>query len=1232
MHSRFATLSLAAVIASISASPASAQTRPEVIRGRVTTDSGAAIAGADIIVTMAPNREIFRAASDAGGAYRVSIANGTGDYLVYIAAPGRRALRKRVTRTGDAAEYVVNAQLPKEVAVVAAVRTTARRTPPSRDDDAPETVGGLTAQYGSVAGALSPDQMGDLAAMATTVPGVATTPDGGVSALGVDPSQNRTTLDGLSFDAASLPRELPLRTRVSSSIYDPTVGGFGGLLISAEISPGAPLPLARGSVTLDAPPLQATDAAARALGQRYTAVSASYMRGGEVQQDRWVYRGAVQGGRRDAPLASIVSPDAATLDQLGVAGDSVNAFLQSLGALGVPVVANGIGSRRTATDVSGAIRFDRAGTFSPFGIRPDTKPRLALVGIGSYHRTDPTAMSPFAPPAHGARNASGNASLQLIGSRYFGAGDEYLSETRTAVSYSAIHSDPYLALPSGSVRVMSALADGSLSNAALQFGGGAAQSDLQTWRWEASSDLTFSPTAAPTHRIKMYGQAQVDGFRQSALTNALGSFAYASLADLAANAPASYSRTLFTPMRTGGEASGALAIADYWTKSPELQFIFGPRVEWNAFTRAPAANPEVARVFGARTDVAPADVHVSPRFGFSWLYPGVRKAGRGGASVSGIGSQFTPPRGVLRGGIGEFRSLLAPSLLGDALVSTGLPGTTTQRITCLGSAVPAADWRAFAADPNAVPNTCDGGPSTFSDAAPSVVIFDPSYSAARRWTANLGWGSAYKFWYYTLDATYSLNLDQPGTVDLNFDGTPRFTLANEAQRPVYVDPTSIVPSSGLVSPVDARLSDAFGRVISRRSDGRSHVAQGTVTLLPYLPQRLAQFMARASYTISQSRTFSRGFDGTAFGDPRLGEWAAGFVPTHQFRLQLGYRLPKLSSTFTTFWNVQSGYPYTPVVGGDINGDGLTNDRAFVFDPARAPTPAMSAALSNLLMSTNGSARDCLTSQLGAVAARNSCLRPWTATMNARWDFNKRFGDNFHYVTGAINFANPLAGVDHLLHGANHLRGWGVPAVPDPTLYVVRGFDATTRQFAYDVNPNFGATRPALAALYAPFRVTLEVSFSLSGDVGRHTLELYLRPTRSAPGERPPADTILARIESSGASPLTPYGWLLANSDSLLLSAAQVRAIQSSDARFRAAVDSVRTALARELAALPADYDAAAVTKHMLTMNRMISDFPKREGPALREILTPIQLRLMPFIFQQMLAPPPAPRPASPPPA
>lgn len=47
-------------------------------------------------------------------------------------------------------------------------------------------------------GAVSPDLAGDLDALASTIPGVTLTP-GGISVLGLDPGQNRTTLNGMSF-------------------------------------------------------------------------------------------------------------------------------------------------------------------------------------------------------------------------------------------------------------------------------------------------------------------------------------------------------------------------------------------------------------------------------------------------------------------------------------------------------------------------------------------------------------------------------------------------------------------------------------------------------------------------------------------------------------------------------------------------------------------------------------------------------------------------------------------------------------------------------------------------------------------------------------------------------------------------------------------------------------------------------------------------------------------------
>jgi hypothetical protein len=614
--------------------------------------------------------------------------------------------------------------------------------------------------------------------------------------------------------------------------------------------------------------------------------------------------------------------------------------------------------------------------------------------------------------------------------------------------------------------------------------------------------------------------------------------------------------------------------------------------------------------------------------GFNWLYPGARAAGRPGGIISPLGAQYVPPRGVLRGGIGEFRAPYQASLVSNAIVNTGLAGTTVERVTCIGPDAPVPDWNAFLANPSSVPATCGAGGTTFTDAAPSVELFDRSYTNARRWTGNLSWASAYKRSYYTIDASYSRNVAQPGLVDLNFAGTPAFTLSNENDRPIYVPATSIDTTTGLVSPVAARRSADFGRVVSRRSDLEARVAQATINLVPYYPERFSSLIGNVAYTYSHSRSIARGFDGATFGDPRSTEWATGFMPAHQIRLQLGYRIPKINSSITTFWNFQSGLPYTPLVAGDINGDGLANDRAFVFSPRSAPTPEMAGDLATLLATTTPEARRCLERQFDHAASRNSCRRPWTTMMNARFDWNRRFGDNFHYVTGSISFSNPLAGVDRLLHGGNGLHGWGIPAMPDPTLYLVRGFDQANKRFIYDVNPRFGNTRPSIAALYNPFRITFDISFSLNGNVARRQVELYLRPTRSAPGVRPPVDTIFRRLRSTGITPIDNYYWMLANADSLLLSREQVATITAAQTRRRAKVDSLYRGMAAELANLPASYDADAVTKRVQQVNQQIFSQPPSEVEEIRNTLTAIQFRLLPPILQQSLTPrtPPPRRP------
>src|SRR5438105_4207645 len=175
-----------------------AQTKHHAIQGRVTTDSGAAIPAADVIVTIAPTAETVVGKTDSSGAYRVAIPNPTGEYLLYVGALGRKPFRQRVTIAAADSEAVVNAKLAATVVAVAAVRVEARKPRPARalgGDGTPGT-DATDKTVDGVSGALPPDLQGNLEAMAALIPGLSLTP-GGVSAFGMGSDANATTLNGL---------------------------------------------------------------------------------------------------------------------------------------------------------------------------------------------------------------------------------------------------------------------------------------------------------------------------------------------------------------------------------------------------------------------------------------------------------------------------------------------------------------------------------------------------------------------------------------------------------------------------------------------------------------------------------------------------------------------------------------------------------------------------------------------------------------------------------------------------------------------------------------------------------------------------------------------------------------------------------------------------------------------------------------------------------------------------
>ena len=534
-------------------------------------------------------------------------------------------------------------------------------------------------------------------------------------------------------------------------------------------------------------------------------------------------------------------------------------------------------------------------------------------------------------------------------------------------------------------------------------------------------------------------------------------------------------------------------------------------------------------------------------------------------SVSPVGQFYRNTVGVIRGGIGDFRDLLRPDLLANASAATGLPNGTSL-LSCVGAAVPTPDWSLFASEPSSVPTQCLDGSGPLAEQAPSVSLISPSYDVPHSWRGSLDWSSNIRSLLLHVAALGSYDLSQPGTVNANFSGTPQFSLANEGDRPVFVSPAAIDAPSGTVSPAQDRISPQFGNVAMRTSDLRGYGGQLTTTISPDVFKFHTHYslFASLSYTLQESKRQYRGFDGAAFGDPRLKEWAPSNNDARNvFVLTGGFRTPK-TGTFTLFTRVQSGLPFTPIVAGDINGDGLGGDRAFIPDPAHVSDPLLASQLQSLISNGSSSARKCILANLGQVAPRNGCRGPWTAMLNMQWSppFPRRW---LGRVTPNIYLENVLGGVDQLVHGGNNLHGWGSQPIVDPVLLVPTGFNPTSREFSYTVNPRFADTRGYNTLVRNPFRISLDFSIDLSTAYPLQQLRRAVEPVRGPNGKgwtRRGADSLTAFYLSRTSD---IYKLLIENSDSLFLSKAQTATLLHDDSVYSARVVRIYSQLGEFLA-------------------------------------------------------------------
>lgn len=1189
-----------------SAPPSAADT----VTGRVVSGSNRApIVGALVFVTRGPDRLVLQDTTDDQGRWQLVFAPGTGDYLVFVSAAGAQSFRKRVMRVAAEQRFVVDATLSLiGAAQLAAVRVRADAPRPDREDrTGPRpTVGSNERSVEGVYGAIAPGSAGDPLAAAATIPGL-NVGAGGVSALGAGGDQSLTTLNGLA-SGARLPREAATRTRGSLSNYDPSVGGFSGALVAQELEPGREDTRRSASFTIDAPAFRSDDALARAFGLRPASLQGSFGRSGQLVDDRVFYTSALQLARSSATQASLFSAPASVLKTDGLQGSALQRIQQGLASARIPLGAS------TPSDVIESLNFVGQLDRTPRGPHA-----LRVTGLLDARRVSGIGVGPLTLPDVGRRDQDIRGAVQ-VGSVLLTKGKQpFLNDFRASVSGLFSTRKAGSTLPAAIVRVpdpntdVASLADAVPTLSIAGYGG--TSGDSRTLSWEAADDLSWL-RGGRKHLFKVHAWTRVDAAEDETIANARGTYSYNSLADLTANRPAAYSRTLAQPTRSGVAWNSAAAFAHRWAPARVFQLLWGARVESNRFIGSPDANRDLETALGVRTDRLPSSVGISPRLGMTWYL--VRdRAGGVSTTATDLSSRSTLPVGMIRAGVGEFRGLYRPGALADADGATGLPNAL-RRLSCVGTAVGTPDWSTLgSAD---APISCAAGSPALSDASAPVSVFARNYQPPRNWRASAGWTSRAFGVDYRADATYALNFDQPSIVDRNFSGVQTTTLPFEGGRPAYFRTSDVDPRTGGVSAVGSRIAGAFGSVTERRSDLRGRAGQVTISLTPDLSliKRGGDYL-NVNYTFASARAQARGFDAGTGTDPRAIEWARSpFDSRHQILAQLSKYLPR-GVGLSMFLRLESGRPFTPLVGGDINGDGRANDRAYIPSVASF---ANVTAFDALLASVPPAIRKCLNAQRGSVAGINSCEGPWTQAMEVRLDIPGRVVKLPDRARLALQFVNPLGALDRALHGADNLRGWGTASAPDNVLLIPRAFTRPGNDFSYDVNPRFGDTRPSRTSRpLDPFGVTLDVrvNFSERGEV--QSLRRQLKPGRG--GDRRPrlsTDTLMARYQRGMPSLFVA---VQAMSDTLLLTPQQMDSLTSAEMRYREQLAEVYKPLVEYLAKLPDAYNAKEALDRAQHADSLAWDITFNTGAQAKSVLSSIQMTILPRFMRDLINEDPA---------
>jgi hypothetical protein len=481
---------------------------------------------------------------------------------------------------------------------------------------------------------------------------------------------------------------------------------------------------------------------------------------------------------------------------------------------------------------------------------------------------------------------------------------------------------------------------------------------------EVSDNVTFMMRE---HQVTLGTHNEFFHFVNVFFPGSIGIWNFASPDSLANALPNQYFRALPTVQRPDGPLADfrvkqwGFYAQDRFSPIKNLTVTAGLRIDVPS-QPAPSTNPILRDSVtfpaiggtGINTGAFPSgNILWSPRLGFNYDVTGDRST-------------------VLRGGVGIFSGRPPYVWVANAYGNTG---QEQQSLYCVGATVPT-----FTVNPDSQPTSCAAAPTA---GRPSIVYFDSDFKFPQAMKLaigidqQLGWGMV-----GTVDFLLTQAVNQFFLQDVNLVG-PQGTSSGEAGR-VRFGSINAATGASTAARVTARYADVIRNTNASGDRSTSLTAQ--------LQKRFSngiEFAASYTYGHSLDRiSMTSDITGSNYsfsvldGTPDHRNLRTSFFDRpHKVTLSASLNAP-LDTRFSLTYNGLSGTPFTYVVNGDPNADGISgNDPVYVPRNASDITTQNATQTAQIEAFING--EKCLSENRGRILPRNACRNKWQNLLNAR---------------------------------------------------------------------------------------------------------------------------------------------------------------------------------------------------------------------------------------------------------